>query len=192
MKTSTQYSHLLGCIYDEPEEYGHLGRGTHYSVFRTVAWRDNKLDAIENACCQDISVIWDEDHDDRIIPCIEKLMLAGLLSPVVFIGERKGSLTLIVDSEFIASKGQSGLDSYKRSIQAIANDLDGDVWDVRLGHYYRSSKDGFAETVDDAGIINASKQKVATYLQNIDNLWTLGLKSLPNPQQHGMVPVFQS
>ncbi|WP_282027623.1 hypothetical protein [Ruegeria faecimaris] len=190
MKTSTQYSYLLGCIYDEPEEYGHLGRGTHYSVFRTVAWRDEKLDAIEKVCCQDISVIWDEDHDDRIIPCIEKLLLAGLLSPVVFIGERKGNLTLIVSSEFAAIKGQSGLEIYQRDIQAIANDLDGDVWDVRVGYYNRDSENGSLVKIGDAGIINDSEEKVATYLQNIDNLWSLGLKKLPKKHQHASAPNF--
>ena len=35
-----QYSKLFSCLYDEAEPVGSLGRGTHYSIFRSVEWLD--------------------------------------------------------------------------------------------------------------------------------------------------------
>jgi hypothetical protein len=41
-------------------------------------------------------VIWDEDHDERVIGVVERMYFAGLLHPVLFVGERKGSLTVVL------------------------------------------------------------------------------------------------
>ena len=40
MAATPQYSTLFSCLYDEPDPVGQLGRGTHYSVMRSVEWLD--------------------------------------------------------------------------------------------------------------------------------------------------------
>ncbi|WP_253073410.1 hypothetical protein [Sodalis ligni] len=95
-----QYSTLLSCLYDEQQPIGNLGRGTHYSIFRTVEWLDVNRTPVNLPQLHDFSVIWDEDHDERVINVIENIYMAGLLSPIQFIGERKGTLTVIVAAKF--------------------------------------------------------------------------------------------
>ncbi len=36
MMTPFAYSQFLACLYDQAEPVGDLGRGAHYSVFRSV------------------------------------------------------------------------------------------------------------------------------------------------------------
>lgn len=82
MKTLPVYSALLACLYDEPEPVGHLGRGTHYSIFRTAEWRDVVLDPLPVPQIHDFAIIWDEDHDTRVIEAVEAIYMTGLLSPI--------------------------------------------------------------------------------------------------------------
>lgn len=94
------YSHLFSCIYDEAEPIGRIGRGTHYSIFRAAEWHDVMRRPLPVAQVHDFAVVWDEDHDTRVIEVVEKLYMKSLLSPVQFIGERKGSLNVIVAAKF--------------------------------------------------------------------------------------------
>ena len=72
---------------------GDFGRGTHYSVLRVPIWQDEWLSPLPQGALLDFAVIWDEDHDERVMQVIEELYFSGLLGPVRFVGERKGSLT---------------------------------------------------------------------------------------------------
>ena len=52
-----QYSTLLSCLYDEQQPIGNLGRGTHYSIFRTVEWLDVTLKTVDLHQLHDFSII---------------------------------------------------------------------------------------------------------------------------------------
>ncbi|MBM3548872.1 MAG: hypothetical protein FJX54_18165 [Alphaproteobacteria bacterium] len=94
--TTAFYSHSFSCLYDEPAPIGVLGRGAHHSVFRSMQSRDINGSRLENRRIHDFAIIWDEDHDTRVISVVERLHLTGLLWPIVFIGERKGVLTIFL------------------------------------------------------------------------------------------------
>lgn len=179
------YSTLFSCLYDEPSPIGHLGRGTHYSVFRSVEWLDVTRTAVEPPQIHDFAVIWDEDHDTRIIETIEAIYMAGLLSPIQFIGERKGTLTVIVAAKFYFWKSDANLKSYERQLQKICETPGhGDSWELEVGMFDRSP--GSPHQTELHGLISADNHRVITYLRNIDSLWGLGTKqftqkSYPNP-----------
>jgi len=97
MKNYASYSALFNTIYDETQPVGEIGRGTHYSILRAAQSLDLKLEPEIQITAQDFGVIWDEDHDDRIMDVIEELYIQNLLAPILFIGERKGSVTVILD-----------------------------------------------------------------------------------------------
>lgn len=173
MRETLTYSSLLSTLYDEPAPVGKLGRGTHYSVVRLTQWHGPKPGAPNANRLHDIAIIWDEDHDTRVIDALEQIHVAGLSSPIVFIGERKGHLTVLVDQRFVDSSSASELEQYSKAIERIAQDLD-DPWSCDV--------DGFDTTMhmgDQSvryGIINDKGDKVTTYLCNINNLWALGHK----------------
>ncbi|MGI2049887.1 hypothetical protein [Shewanella oncorhynchi] len=175
----SQYSSLFSCIYNEQEPIGHLGRGTHYSVFRCVEWLDVTRSPINKPQVHDFSVIWDEDHDTRVIEVIENIYMSGLLSPIQFIGERKGTLTVIVASKFYFG-GTPLIGDYKQQLQTICNESShGDHWPVEIGMFDRSPN--YLPTnphqTDVCAIIHAEDHKVVSYLRNIDSLWELGTKT---------------
>ena len=90
MSDTPAYSTLFCCLYNESAPIGSIGRGCHYSVFRSVEWLDVTRSPLELPEMHDFAVIWDEDHDTRVINVIERIYLSGLLSPIQFVGERKG------------------------------------------------------------------------------------------------------
>lgn len=178
-KQIAQYSTLFSCIYDEQEPIGHLGRGTHYSVFRAVEWLDVIRTPIHPPQIHDFAVIWDEDHDTRIIEIIENIYMAGLLSPIQFIGERKGTLTVIVAAKFYFG-GTPDIQDYMQQLQTICNkSTHGDHWPVEVGMFDRSpyypATDPHQTEV--CAIINDEDHRIVTYLRNIDSLWQLGTKA---------------
>lgn len=174
MAITPQYSTLFSCLYDEPRPVGHLGRGTHYSVMRTIEWLDVTRSPLRKPEVHDFAVIWDEDHDTRVIDAIERIYMAGLLSPVQFIGERKGSLTVVVAARFFFGGNQA---TYAKAINDISQDLD-DSWPAEIGSFDRSpvaSQTGWHQTFTH-GLISAEAHQVNIYLANIDSLWQLGTK----------------
>lgn len=172
MNAVRQYSTYFSCLYDEPGPVGSLGRGTHYSVLRSVEWLDVQRRRLPIPHVHDFAVIWDEDHDERVIDAIERIYLAGLLSPVQFIGERKGGLTVIVASpHYWAPRNEA--DAYKRALEAIGQSLD-DPWPVEIGCFDRRM--GSPQNRNFEGIISAAENRVELYLANIDSLWELGTR----------------
>lgn len=169
------YSTLFSCIYDEPSPIGNLGSGTHYSVFRSVEWLDVTRTPVLLPQIHDFSVIWDEDHDSRIIETIEAIYMAGLLSPIQFIGERKGTLTVIVAAKFYFWGSDAEFKSYEQQLQKICeNPGHGDNWELEVGMFDRSP--GSPHQTELHGLISAEEHRVITYLRNIDSLWGLGTK----------------
>lgn len=174
MAQTPQYSTLFSCLHDEPEEYGKLGRGTHYSILRSVEWLDVCRRPLVQPEVHDFAVIWDEDHDTRVIEAIERIYMAGLLSPVQFIGERKGGLTLIVAARFY---WDDDIEAYKRQVEAATRPLE-DHWPVEIGMFDRSPGSiemGWYQT-DPKALINDDRHKVNLYIANVDSLWRLGTK----------------
>lgn len=169
------YSPFFQVLHDERLPVGNLGRGTHYSVVRTM------LPVVEEADLNspqeqifggarrrqlqllDLAIIWDEDHDERIWSVIERLHAGGLLAPVRFIGERKGCVTVICDPEM--DFGSGGFDSYCQLIEQEAWTVDGDEWSVEVIHGIGGGS---------AQIIHAPKARVDAYLRGIEASWTLG------------------
>jgi hypothetical protein len=162
------YSPFFQTLHDEPSPVGILGRGTHYSILRAVTWHDALLQRLPKAQLLDFAVIWDEDHDTRVMMVVEAMYFDGLLAPVKFIGERKGGLNVLVAEETAANLD---LSNYEERIKdAFRHSGIGDWWNVDI-----------AWAGDRSGIINAASEKVEVYLQNIDNLWALGTKPRPEP-----------
>ena len=167
---NTSYSTLFTTIYDEVTPIGNLGRGTHYSILRSTESNNSLLEQLNHFKVHDFGIIWDEDHDTRVIDIIEKLYVSKLLSPVLFIGERKGSVTVIVEKAFYYSSGSYAY--FRSKLEDLANDSN-DPWCVEAGYYDREID---SVCVSSQVIINAPGKQVSTYLNNIDNLWALGLK----------------
>lgn len=176
------YSTLFSCLYDDPEPVGQLGRGAHYSVFRSVEWLDVVRKPLALPQVHDFAVIWDEDHDTRVIDVIESIYMAGLLSPIQFIGERKGTLTVIVAAKFYFAHSQANLDAYIGQLNDISGKPShGDSWPTEVGMFDRSP--GSPHQTELHGLIAAEEHRVITYLRNIDSLWSLGTKAfVPKPR----------
>lgn len=169
------YSNLFACLYDEPNPVGQLGRGAHYSVFRSVEWLDVVRAPLAVPQVHDFAVIWDEDHDTRVIDVIEEIYMAGLLSPVQFIGERKGNLSVIVAAKFYWAHSQATLNAYIQQLNKISSSLNhGDSWQTEVGMFDRSPDS--PHQTDLQGLIMADEHRVITYVRNIDSLWNLGTK----------------
>lgn len=178
MKNSPVYSTLFSCLYDEQEPVGSLGRGTHYSIFRCAEWLDVIRQPLAKPEVHDFAVIWDEDHDTRVFEAVEGIYMAGLLSPVQFIGERKGTLTVITAARFNMFNA-AATDEYERQLNSISTALpSGDSWPTTLGMFDRSpnSPPTSPHQTEVAGLIHDTGHRVVTYLRNIDSLWSLGTK----------------
>lgn len=155
-----KYSEFFQTLHDEVPPYRIFGRGTHYSVLRAVVFGDSEGNMVGSARFLDFAIIWDEDHDDRVIEPVEKIYLAGLFPHFLMFGERKGGFSAIATA-----------DSPQRSLlQERVNEITqqlaiGDSWHTMIG------------TLDDPGaIISEKDERVTLYLSNIMMLWRLGLK----------------
>jgi len=171
-----QYSTYFSCLYDENDPVGRLGRGTHYSIMRSVEWLDVCRKPLTLPHVHDFAVIWDEDHDDRVIDAIERIYMAGLLSPIQFIGERKGTLSALVASRYRYTVPEAEYQAYVGQIQKICHSVHGDHWPVEVGMFDRAPGWPPHQT-ETVGLIADDEHRVVTYLRNVDNLWKLGTRA---------------
>ena len=92
------------------------------------------------------------------------MYFAGLLAPVRFIGERKGTLSVLIDSE-TATWDEKTRRNFHAAVNRISQSLD-DPWpaivDPVFGLRHESS------------IVHGAAEEIATYLMNIQLLWKLG------------------
>lgn len=160
------YSPFFQTLHDETRPVGDFGRGTHYSILRMPIWQDEWLNPISPGALLDFAVIWDEDHDERVIQVIEELYFAGLMGPVRFIGERKGSLSVLIDPETVNAWAPAGLESYREAVSHISQAAD-DPWPATVDTILGA----------DHSIIQEPPKDVAVYLKNIHLLWQLGRKT---------------
>ncbi len=167
------YSTLFSTLYDETKPVGNLGRGTHYSILRAAQPLNYLNRRQKEIQAQDLCVIWDEDHDTRVIEVIEELYLQNLLAPVTFIGERKGSVTVLVHIDF--RENDLLFEKFEQQLSHITSNLN-DPWALEIETYRAPPWERFQSV-----IINDNSEKVKTYLDNISNLWDLGLKNYKRP-----------
>lgn len=148
------YSPFFHTLHDETGPVGDLGRGTHYSVLRAIVWPGGQ------AKFHDFAVIWDEDHDTRVMWTIERLFCEKVLQPVMAIGERKGGIHVVTRER------QSVLTA--DTVEGIAQNNPTDAFQ------------GTLEALPDVTgmIINTKGDKIRSYLLGIDALWQLGTKDV--------------
>lgn len=175
MSNLPTYSTLFTTLYDEASPIGTSGHDTHYSVFRAVEWMDGLRDPLDTAQIHDFAVAWDEDHDARVISAIEKIYLAGLLSPVLFVGEHKGWLTVIVSAQFANHHTEEYLREHRNAIRRIAESLE-DPWELEVGWFDKKIDSGDHFAIQH--LTNLSEWSSTIYLGNINLLWNLGIKEM--------------
>jgi hypothetical protein len=159
------YSPFFQTLHDETGPVGQLGRGTHYSVLRCMSWLDELQRPLKRAVHQDIAIIWDEDHDERVIEYLLDLYVQGILSSIAVLGERKGATTLLVLDSTEKKLGAKGIAALQESADSLSKNLS-DPWPAQIGNM--SNPRGLISDDD----------KVLLYLKNIHMLWNLGLKSI--------------
>lgn len=177
MTQKSLYSTIFSCLYDEQVPIGYVGRGTHYSVFRSVEWLDVERRQLSKPQIHDFAVIWDEDHDERVIDVIERIYMAGLLSPVQFIGERKGGLSIVLAAKYYCGSSDDFRGAeFARLVGPLVSDVNGDSWNVELGCFDRHDMSARGHQTELPSIIQDDDEVAFTYLKNIDNMWRLGTK----------------
>jgi hypothetical protein len=163
------YSPFFQTLHDETAPVGSLGRGTHYSVFRATGFHDEFAKPLEAARFLDFAVIWDEDHDERVLLPIERLYRSGDLSSFIMFGERKGMFFCQVAPRFNGVR----LPVAEKAVAAACVDVGGDYWTSHIS-FGQHNAGGF--------IINADDRSVGLYLDTIKMLWKLGLKDIVEPE----------
>ena len=138
------------------------------------------------------AVVWDEDHDTRIIDVAEEMYVEGLLAPAQFIGERKGTLSVLVASCFRYSRSDEEWKRYVSLLEEMVSEVHGDYWTVNAGCFDKRADHGVLDGIELGCLVNDRPERVAIYLRNIDNLWNLGTwpfkkKVLPQPNL-GIIP----
>lgn len=152
------YSPLLYTVYDQPSPIGHLGRGVHYSVLQFLNWFDLDGHLADSSSPHQFAVIWDEDHDIRVINVIDEAVRQKVMQNVLFIGERKGSLSVLLKKETS--------DKRMKSIAETFSHLGGtqeDSWPTETFRY----PDGLKTLIHD------SESKIKPYLDHILALWNM-------------------
>ncbi|MET4675877.1 MULTISPECIES: hypothetical protein [unclassified Luteibacter] len=169
------YSSFFHCLYDQPEMPD--GPSGTYSVFRAIDARDVEQQPTPLPRLHDFAVIWDDDRDTRIIPVLEEMLMAGLLPGVQFIGEHKGTLTIILAAR---TYRKIDLKAYAKRVEALT-EAAGDFWSVTLGMFdhtpgnlHRGHQCNFQE------IIGLGAEAEHALLFTIDHRWKLGTKEWIN------------
>jgi hypothetical protein len=132
-------------------------------VLRAITFHDAVGDVLPEGKFCDFAVIWDEDHDERVLAPIEAVYRCGFLASFLIFGERKGGFTAILAEEGCGSERQLLLAA---RLASITESVDGDSWPARVTTL------GSA----DNPIISDAADKVDLYLTNLKMLWNLGLK----------------
>lgn len=162
-----KYSEFFQTLHDEQAPTGQFGRGTHYSVFRTLVWRDELGTPLDEAHYLDFSVIWDEDHDARVFEAINSLHHKGLLSATVFVGERKGMFSILMSDSTRNRMSDDAFDRYCKAVAAVTECVAGDHWPSEVG-----------VVSSPGGIVSAKEEQVVLYLATVSMLWHLGVKPI--------------
>jgi hypothetical protein len=162
------YSPFFQTLHDEVAPVGSLGRGTHYSILRATVFHDVYGSPLaDGAQFADFAVIWDEVHDERVIQPIERLYRSGGLSSFIMFGARKGGFYGVLAPVLEMTTSENLAAQTAKSCQSI----NGDWWQSQLVELDRPGS-----------IILAEVGNVVQYLDTIDMLWRLGLKTIIEPK----------
>lgn len=169
-----RYSDFFKTLHDEDRPVGCIGQGTHHSVLRAVVWHD--CWQYPSACAKylDFAIMWDEDHDTRVIEVIELLYFAGLLTPALLVGERKGSFSLVVSDETREGFSEERWSKYQKAVEEITESTN-DPWAA-----YVETAAGWQHT-----LIHDHTKNAYQYLDTIGQLWELGIKPIDPPDWWG-------
>ncbi len=157
------YSPFLQTLHDEQSPTGHLGNGTHASILRAVVFHDPTLVPLSSGATADFAIIWDQDHDTRVIQAVESIYRAGFLGSILMIGERQGTLNAVVSERV---QDPALLTLLEDKLGAIAQKMEGDPW---------SSSVRKLDSLEHE-IIKDQNEKVSLYLANLNMLWQLGVQ----------------
>lgn len=188
-KGAHAYSSLFACLYDEPEGLGNM-HGYHYSVFRAVTHFDEAGETRRNCnLLHHFAVIWDDDHDTRIISVIEQLHIANLLRTIAFIGEHKGEVNVLFAPRFASAVPPQQHDYCRKAItDIIAKPIHRDAWTTQFGHFIPAKQ----SATDTANLLGMPPEVEYTYLSHIHNMWGLGVRmfeasdSASTPEHDGL------
>lgn len=164
------YSTLFACIYDQTGSAAAVGGNPPYSVLRSTQARDRDGRGCRRMTLHDFVVVWDDDHDERVIHVLERLHMAGILWPLVFASENRGNLTLLYQGNLDLPPG------YEDEVRSICNGDLGDSWNVRLVPFNRPSVFDFNT---DVNAVPGAGENAISYLCSIDRQWKLGLREKP-------------
>ncbi|TRO38593.1 hypothetical protein EQ832_12125 [Pseudomonas sp. ALS1131] len=149
------YSHFFRTEYDEQQNIGVLE--AHCSILSVPSL--NKKDAVLDV--QRVAVIWDEDHDERVIPILEAACFKGLLRNVLFIAEHKGAVSIIMDESaksFLRNARQ-------KKWQEICDEVvENDEFSADV-----MSKEEYVQT-----LVDSLQPMYENYLNHICDVWSLG------------------
>lgn len=174
------YSPFFQTLHDEPAPVGIFGDGAHYSVLSAVIFHDYLGEPLRFALDHTFAVIWDGDHDERVIKVIEQIYRRGLLPRFTYFGERKGNFTAILidpkvgllaradDDPRVVTEPKNKNAELKKQLSVILN-LDDDPWPVTIANGIAADNNQII--IDD---LDDDPARVTTYLKNIDILWGLG------------------
>lgn len=165
------YSSIIHCLYDLPDAPN--GRFGAYSVFRAIDSRDVEQQPTLLPRVHDFAVIWDGDHDTRIIPVLEEMLMAGFLPGVQFIGEHKGTLTIILAAR---TYWKIDVEVYAKRVENLTSAA-GDCWVVKVGMYDHGKGNlRIGHQCDFQEIVGLGDEAEHAFLFSIDAMWSLGTK----------------
>jgi hypothetical protein len=157
------YSQFFATLYDQSKPIGQSDHGDHYSVLRATSWHLPDGGLSKRPQHFDFGVIWDSDHDTRIISVIEEIYLAGFLSRFMLFSETKGIFTATL---------YHGC-SFDRASPKRHQETDGIVRKTIIGDVWQTNIDTFGANKIDP------RDTKAIFYANINALWKLGGKAIP-------------
>lgn len=171
----TPYSSIFKCLCDERNPL--IPSYFHYSVFRSYEYRNVCNEPVDKPLIHDFAILWDDDHDERVIKAAENIYLSGLMSPIQFIGEHKGELTIIV-----AAKAWFSFEEPEAYVQAVRNAafrVGDDQWTVKAGMFDSSDRNfNLRHQTDLSQILGIDPVVEHTHILSINDRWELGTKAL--------------
>ncbi len=168
------YSTFFTCLHDEDRQGASCLPA--YSVFRAIDSRDVTRKPTERPRVHDFVVIWDDDHDTRIIAVIEEMLMAGILPGVQFISEHKGTLSVILASPTYWANDP---EEFKVLVSKLSTAA-GDFWVVEVGMI--DTTEGNMKVLHQCEfleILGSSDADIAFFFL-IASAWQLGTKAYPS------------
>jgi len=174
------YSPFFHTLHDDPAPVGVLRAQT--TILRAV------IPVVVEPPCEpedhfefhDFAVLWDDDHDERIIFILERLYVCKLLQEVLAIGEHKGHVALLLGGDSVPV-------GYAHKIEhECIGAMPSDFWSVSVGSLGATAKPWGMGSF----LVRAGGDSARDYLLGLRSLWQLGTKDASftiGPFQRGTV-----